>query len=151
VLKPAPAASVTASVLHAVASAHVPDAVFQVVHGDGETGEPLVEHPEVAAVSFTGSLTVGRTVATRAATRGARFQCEMGGYNATVVLADADVARASTAVAASAMGYAGQKCTATGRVVVEAPIYASSVTRWLRRSGLCSSATLLTRRARSGR
>jgi aldehyde dehydrogenase (NAD+) len=123
ILKPAPAASATAASLLDILSRRVPESTFQVVHGDAETGEPLVDHPGVAAVSFTGSLAVGRSVASRVASRGGRFQCEMGGQNATIVLADADVARASGAIAASAMGYAGQKCTATGRVLIESAVY----------------------------
>jgi alpha-ketoglutaric semialdehyde dehydrogenase len=123
ILKPAPAASATAAALLEIVSTHMVETAFQVVHGDAETGEPLVDHPGVAAVSFTGSLAVGRSVAVRVAARGGRCQCEMGGHNASIVLADADVERASVAVAASAMGYAGQKCTATGRVLIESTVY----------------------------
>src|SRR5207237_980240 len=76
---------------------------------------------DVAAVSFTGSDRVGRGVAVALAGRGAAAQCEMGGQNASIVLADADIDAAAGMIAAAAMGYAGQKCTATGRVVCEAP------------------------------
>jgi aldehyde dehydrogenase (NAD+) len=73
----------------------------------------------VRAVSFTGSMKVGTQVATVAAKRNVRFQTEMGGKNVAIVLADADVAQAAALVAAGAMRYAGQKCTATSRVIVE--------------------------------
>ena len=123
ILKPAPAASATGAALFDIVSGRIPKSTFQIVHGDAETGGPLIDHPGVAAVSFTGSLAVGRSVASHVASRGGRFQCEMGGQNASIVLADADVTRASAAIAASAMGYAGQKCTATGRVLIESPVY----------------------------
>jgi alpha-ketoglutaric semialdehyde dehydrogenase len=74
-------------------------------------------------VSFTGSSEVGRQISRRAAERGARVQAEMGGQNPSVVLADADLDRAATAIAYAAMGYAGQKCTATSRVIVEDAVY----------------------------
>jgi aldehyde dehydrogenase (NAD+) len=69
-------------------------------------------------VSFTGSVAVGRQVAIAAASNGIPAQAEMGGQNASIVLADADLDRAATTIAAAAMGYAGQKCTATSRAVV---------------------------------
>jgi aldehyde dehydrogenase (NAD+) len=72
----------------------------------------------VDCVSFTGSVAVGRRVAVAATERGLPSQAEMGGLNASIVLADADPERAATVVAGAAMGYAGQKCTATSRAIV---------------------------------
>ena len=69
------------------------------------------------------SVPVGRDVVARVAARGGRVQAEMGGQNASIVLADADFGRAATAIAYAAMGYAGQKCTATSRILVEAAAY----------------------------
>jgi aldehyde dehydrogenase (NAD+) len=123
VLKPAPSAAATCLLLHEIATQELPPGVFEVVLGDAETGTALVSHPGVAAVSFTGSVSVGRSVAERASRRGARFQCEMGGQNASVVLADANLDAAAAAVTYAAMGYAGQKCTATSRIIVEQPVY----------------------------
>jgi alpha-ketoglutaric semialdehyde dehydrogenase len=123
VLKPAPESAAVATLLHEITSKHLLEGAFQLVYGDKETGEPLVDHPDVAAVSFTGSVAAGSTVAARAAARGARVQCEMGGQNPSVVLSDADLDFAAHTVASAAMGYAGQKCTATSRVIVEAPVY----------------------------
>lgn len=123
VLKPAHAATAIALFLKEVAARHLPDSVLQVLPGGSETAGALLDHPDVTAISFTGSLQVGGIVAQRAASRGARFQCEMGGQNASVVLADADLDRAATTIAYAAMGYAGQKCTATSRVIVEAKAY----------------------------
>jgi acyl-CoA reductase-like NAD-dependent aldehyde dehydrogenase len=123
VLKPAPHATATAQLLAAIASQHLPDGVLRLALGDAETGGPLVDHPDVAAVSFTGSVAVGQSIAAQAAGRGARVQCEMGGQNASVVLADADLGAAADTISFAAMGYAGQKCTATSRVIVESSVY----------------------------
>jgi aldehyde dehydrogenase (NAD+) len=102
-----------------LADAGVPPGVLNTVLGDGaDVGERLVDHPEVRAVSFTGSTSVGRRLASRLADRGARSQLEMGGKNAIVVLADADLQAAAQATAWGAFASAGQKCTAVSRVIV---------------------------------
>jgi acyl-CoA reductase-like NAD-dependent aldehyde dehydrogenase len=123
VLKPAPEAAGITQTLTEIVSGHVPEGVLEVAHGDRETGEPLVEHPDVAIISFTGSVSVGRHVARAAAGRGAKVQCEMGGQNPAIVLGDADIESAAKTIAYAAMGYAGQKCTATSRVIVEANVF----------------------------
>ena len=123
VLKPSSAAAATALVLGDILGAVLPPDVFSVVLGGAETAQALIGHPGVAAVSFTGSSAVGRDVAVRAVARGCRVQAEMGGQNPSVVLADADLERAAAAIAYAAMGYAGQKCTATSRVIVAEQVY----------------------------
>ena len=123
VLKPAPQSTIIAQSLTEIMTRHLPEGAFQLVAGDAETGEPLVNHPDVAAVSFTGSTEVGRIVAQQVVGRGAKVQCEMGGQNPSVVLAGADLDDAAQTIAYAAMGYAGQKCTATGRVIIEDAIY----------------------------
>jgi acyl-CoA reductase-like NAD-dependent aldehyde dehydrogenase len=125
VLKPAPESSATTSLLHDIVAAHLPDDVFTVVLGDVETGRALVDHPGVPAISFTGSVPAGHAVAGRGAGRGARVQCEMGGQNPSIVLDDADLDAAAKTIAYAAMGYAGQKCTATSRVLIEESAYDS--------------------------
>ncbi len=122
-LKPASAAAACAMLLHQILSAHLPAEVFQVVLGGAATAEPLLDQPAIAAVSFTGSVPVGRSVARRVHERGGRVQAEMGGQNPSIVLADADLDRAAGNIAYASMGYAGQKCTATSRVIVEQGIY----------------------------
>jgi alpha-ketoglutaric semialdehyde dehydrogenase len=122
-LKPAPAATVIAGTLAPIVARYLPEGVFQVVPGGAETGKLLVEHPDVAAVSFTGSIGVGRSVARQAVSRGAKVQCETGGQNPTVVLADADLDRAAETIAYAAMGYAGQKRSATTQVIAEEIVY----------------------------
>ena len=120
VLKPAELASHVATLLAETAvAAGIPPGVFNVLPGSGMTvGEALIRADEVAAVSFTGSGRVGAMVAAIAAERNIRYQTEMGGKNVAIVLPDADLTQAATLTAAGAMRYAGQKCTATSRVVV---------------------------------
>lgn len=122
-LKPAPASTVIAGTLGTIVASHLPEGTFALVPGDGETGEVLVERPDVAAVFFTGSTAVGRIVASQAVSRGAKVKCEMGGPNSSIVLSDADLDRSAKTIAYAAMGYAGQKSTATSRVVVESSVY----------------------------
>lgn len=119
VLKPAEMSSHVASLLAETAAGTLPAGVFNVVPGSGAgVGEALLRAPEVAAISFTGSGRIGARVATIAAERNIRYQTEMGGKNVAIVLSDADLAQAASLTAGGAMRYAGQKCTATSRVVV---------------------------------
>ncbi len=123
VLKPAPASTVVAGTLGTIVAQHLPEGAFEIVTGSAETGKPLVDHPDVAAVSFAGSMEVGRLVTQQVAGRGAKVRCEMGGQNSSVVLANADLDAAAENIAYAAMGYAGQKYTATSRVIVEDSVY----------------------------
>jgi acyl-CoA reductase-like NAD-dependent aldehyde dehydrogenase len=116
VLKPSPDATACAELLGEIMSRHLPSGLFVVTPGGGEAGEAVVANCDV--VSFTGSAAVGRAVSVAAATRGIAVQCEMGGQNAAIVLRDVDPASTAALVAGAAMGYAGQKCTATRRVIV---------------------------------
>ncbi|NHC47245.1 aldehyde dehydrogenase family protein [Motilibacter aurantiacus] len=115
-LKPAEEAPACAERLAELLAASLPADVLTVLQGGGETGAAVVGVADV--VSFTGSEAVGAVVRRAAAERGVPAQCEMGGQNASVVLPDADLDAAAAAIAGAAMGYAGQKCTATSRVVV---------------------------------
>jgi alpha-ketoglutaric semialdehyde dehydrogenase len=124
ILKPSSAAAATALALADILGAHLPRDVFQVVLGGATTAGVLLDDPGVGAISFTGSSEVGRDVSRRAAQRGCRVQAEMGGQNPSIVLADADLDRAAAGIAYATMGYAGQKCTATSRVIVEDAVYA---------------------------
>lgn len=104
--------------------AGLPDGVFNLVTGSGSVaGQALVDHPDVTAISFTGSESVGRALERRIVERGAKIQLEMGGKNPVVVMADANFDLAVEMVTRGSMRSAGQKCTATSRVFVEKPIY----------------------------
>lgn len=97
-------------------------AQFQVVQGAGAAGAGLVEHAGVKAISFTGSDKTGSLISVACAQRNKKFQTEMGGKNVAIVLGDADLTLAANLVAGGAMRFAGQKCTATSRVVVESSV-----------------------------
>lgn len=115
-LKPAPEATGCALRLAELLHQSLPADLFAVVPGAGETGQAVVQEADV--VSFTGSVAAGGAVREAAAKRGVPVQCEMGGQNASIVLPDVDVEATAAVLAGAAMGYAGQKCTATSRVVV---------------------------------
>src|SRR5262249_26016731 len=105
--------------------AGLPAGVFNLVVGRGsEVGTPLVAHPLVRAVSFTGSVEVGTQVRGEATKLGKRAQLELGGHNPLLVMADADLDRAAEAAYAGAFWSAGQKCTATRRIYVQEQVYA---------------------------
>lgn len=124
VIKPsslAPGAVLTlVEILH---EAGVPGEVLQVVLGSSSVGEALADDRHVRAVSFTGSNAVGNALGARLSARGVRFQGELGGNSPLVVLADADVELAARLACDGAFLAAGQKCTATRRVIAEEPVY----------------------------
>jgi alpha-ketoglutaric semialdehyde dehydrogenase len=122
--------------LHLAACLHeggLPPGVLNVVVGRGsDVGTPLVNHPQVRAISFTGSVPVGEQVRAAAA-QGKRVQLELGGHNPLVVLADADLDRAAEAAYAGAFWSGGQKCTATRRIYVQDEVYDDFRSRLLSR------------------
>lgn len=104
--------------------AGLPDGVFNVIQGKGQTaGAPLVEDERVAVISFTGSTGVGRWIAERAGRRLGRVSLELGGKNPFVVCDDADLDQAAHWAALSAFSNAGQRCAAGSRVIVFKPVY----------------------------
>ena len=104
--------------------AGAPPGVLQIVHGYGpEAGAPLVEHPDVALVSFTGSCGVGRWIAETAGRRLAKVCLELGGKNPLVVCNDADLERAVQAAIGSAFSNAGQRCASGSRLIVFDEVY----------------------------
>ncbi len=121
VWKPADLVPLTAVHLtRALIDAGLPGGVLNLVLGKGsEVGDVLTGHSEVAAVSFTGSNTVGRRIQNLAGAAGKKVQLELGGKNPAIVLADADLERTAKEVASAAFAGSGQKCTATSRVIVE--------------------------------
>jgi len=124
VFKPAEDTPLVATELvRLLAEAGLPEGVLNLVHGVGEeTGAALVEHPDVALVSFTGSTEVGRQVAIRGAELMKRVSLEMGGKNAILVLEDADLDLALEGIVWSAFGTSGQRCTAASRILVQREI-----------------------------
>ena len=99
-----------------------PGTVNLVTGTGGDVGDAIVESPDVSVISFTGSSATGKRIAERAARRLKRVSLELGGKNAIVVLADADLDLATDGILWSAFGTTGQRCTAASRVIVEAPV-----------------------------
>ena len=118
----------------AFAAAELPPGVLNVVTGRGATvGAAFVREPGVRAISFTGSVATGSALRDEATPLGKRVQLELGGHNPVIVMADADLDRAAEAAYAGAFWSAGQKCTATRRIFVEADVYDAFRLRLLRR------------------
>ncbi|WP_437583252.1 aldehyde dehydrogenase family protein [Paramicrobacterium sp. CJ85] len=120
VLKPAEITPMSATHLGlALRDAGLPAGIFNVVHGRGSVvGEALANDKRIAALSFTGSTSVGLKLQQTLGARRARAQLEMGGKNGVLVLDDADAKKAAQVVAAGAFSLTGQACTATSRVYV---------------------------------
>ena len=125
VFKPADLVPGTAHALSdIIVRAGVPSGVFNLVMGRGSVvGEALLTHPDVAAISFTGSVATGRTIAAKCAEGMKKFQLEMGGKNPLVVLDDADLGVAVDCAANGAFFSTGQRCTASSRLIVTAGIH----------------------------
>ena len=118
VLKPSerdPTASTIVAELWSEAG--LPDGVFNVVHGDKEAVDAILDHPDVAAVSFVGSTPIARYIRERGTANGKRVQALGGAKNHAVVLPDADVEYAADHLVAAAFGSAGERCMAISAVV----------------------------------
>ena len=113
--KPAEIASLTATrMMEIFEKVNLPDGVLNLVVGKGSVvGQVLVEEVDINALSFTGSTVTGLSIASLCAKRNIKYQTEMGGKNAAVVLKDADLEHAIPAILSGAFRSAGQKCTAT--------------------------------------
>jgi aldehyde dehydrogenase (NAD+) len=106
----------------------IPAGVFNLVMGRGRViGDALVRHPGIAAISFTGSVRVGRGIAAACVENGKKVQLEMGGKNPQVVLDDADLKQAVELSAQSCFYSTGQRCTASSRLIVTDKIYPAFV------------------------
>jgi aldehyde dehydrogenase (NAD+) len=107
-----------------LAAAGIPPGVFNLVMGSGSVvGETLVNHRDVAALSFTGSMETGQSIARKAVARMAKIQLEMGSKNPLVVLDDADLPTAVNVAVQGAYFSTGQRCTASSRLIVTEGIH----------------------------
>jgi aldehyde dehydrogenase (NAD+) len=125
VFKPADLVPATAHALaDIIVRAGVPPGVFNLVMGRGSiVGDALVKHPDVAAISFTGSVATGRQIAADAVAGMKKFQLEMGGKNPLVVVDDADLNVAVECAVNGAFFSTGQRCTASSRLIVTEGIH----------------------------
>lgn len=137
VLKPAGLTPLSAwHLAEALADAGLPPGVLNLVYGAGSSvGSAIATDRRIAAVSFTGSNGVGRTIEEQVLARRGRVQLEMGGKNPLIVLDDADPARAAAIAAESAFGATGQACTATSRVIATPGIHDDLVEALIAQAG----------------
>lgn len=113
--------------------AGIPAGVLNVVHGTGrEAGEPLCKHPDVRAISFTGSTVTGNRIVQSAGLK--KFSMELGGKSPFVVFEDADVDRALDAAIFMIFSNNGERCTAGSRILVQKNLYATFVDRFVARA-----------------
>jgi len=131
VFKPAELTPATSALLTEIyEEAGLPPGVFNMIVGRGSVvGDAMVAAPELRAISFTGSNSVGGALYVKAAQRGAKVTCEMGGKNAVIVMPDADLDKAAIAIHGGAFGSTGQRCTATSRVIAHPDIKKALVDR----------------------
>jgi len=134
VLKMSELSPMTASRLGELAlEAGIPAGVFNVVHGyGGAVGEPLVKHPDVRAISFTGSTVTGNRIVQQAGLK--KFSMELGGKSPFVIFDDADFERALDAAVFMIFSNNGERCTAGSRILVQQSIYAKFVDRFVQRA-----------------
>ncbi|MBC5782481.1 5-carboxymethyl-2-hydroxymuconate semialdehyde dehydrogenase [Ramlibacter sp. USB13] len=134
VLKMSELSPMTASRLGELAlEAGIPAGVLNIVHGYGkDAGEPLVRHPDVRAISFTGSTATGNRIVKEAGLK--KFSMELGGKSPFVVFDDADFERALDAAVFMIFSNNGERCTAGSRILVQKPIYAKFVERFVARA-----------------
>jgi 5-carboxymethyl-2-hydroxymuconic-semialdehyde dehydrogenase len=134
VLKMSELSPLTAARLGELAlEAGVPPGVLNIVHGFGkEAGEPLVAHPDVRAISFTGSTATGNRIVQMAGLK--KFSMELGGKSPFVVFDDADLARALDAALFMIFSNNGERCTAGSRILVQKSVYADFAARFAERA-----------------
>lgn len=122
VVKPSPVTGKTVELVVRALAPSFPPGLIALLQGGGAVGGALVDGPEVAAVSFTGSTSVGRAIGCRVAARGIPYLAEMGGKNVLYIDRHANLDAAIDAALAGAFAMAGQKCTATGLLFVHADV-----------------------------
>lgn len=116
-------------------AAGIPPGVVNLLHGHGEeVGAAIVGHPDVPVISFTGSTETGRSIGRVCGEMHKRLSLEMGGKNAQIVLADADMELAIDGVLWGAFGTTGQRCTATSRLLLQDDIHDAFVARLIERT-----------------
>ncbi|WP_288251554.1 aldehyde dehydrogenase [uncultured Hydrogenophaga sp.] len=137
VVKPSEHASVsTLEFAELVKEAGFPPGVFNVVTGGAEAGRALVDAPEVARVSFTGSPGVGREIAAAAGRRLVPVTLELGGKSPNIIFDDADLNKAVVGALAGIFGATGQTCVAGSRLLVQRGVYDEVVRRVAERAGM---------------
>lgn len=121
---PSDAPAVAAEFVKAFEEAGLPPGVLNMVTGSGrEVGEPILTHPDIVGISFTGSSETGKRIAEVAGKQLKKISLELGGKNGMIVMEDADLELALDGVLWGAYGTTGQRCTATSRLILHEAIY----------------------------
>jgi betaine-aldehyde dehydrogenase len=123
VLKPAETTPITTLKLGEIAAEFLPKGVLNVIGGRGETGQALVQHPDIRMVSLTGSVDTGKWIARAASDTLKRVHLELGGKAPVVIFDDADMETALETIAGTGFYNAGQDCTAATRVLASGRVY----------------------------
>lgn len=124
VWKPAVENALTAQlIVQYLKEAGLPEDVIILLQGGAEIGSVIVENKQISAITFTGSNAVGQIIAKQAVAQNKKYQLELGGKNAAIVLQDANLKQAAKLVIEGAMKQTGQRCTATSRVYIEEGVY----------------------------
>ncbi|MFP3283094.1 MAG: aldehyde dehydrogenase family protein [Nitrososphaeria archaeon] len=134
VVKPAPATPLSPLLMAEIMyGAGLPRGALSVVPGTAAAGEALVSSPKISGITFTGSTSVGLTIASRASALGKRIMMEMGGSDPLIVMEDADLEAAAAIAARARFEYAGQNCNAAKRVLVSESVYRGFLEMFVRR------------------
>lgn len=133
VAKPSEMTPLTANLLaKTLDDIEFPKGVVNIVHGLGpSTGQAILEHPDIRAISFTGGTQTGKIVAKTAGPMFKKLSLELGGKNATIILDDADLETAAAGAAKAAFTNSGQVCLCGSRVLIDAKIYDAFVTKFI--------------------
>jgi len=137
VFKPASDTPATATMLVKILEeSGLPAGVLNLVHGGGnEVGMAIVEHPDINAISFTGSTIVGKKISEVGSKTLKRISLELGGKNAQIVMDDADLSLALEGILWGAFGTTGQRCTATSRLILHEKIHDEFMKMLIERAG----------------
>jgi aminomuconate-semialdehyde/2-hydroxymuconate-6-semialdehyde dehydrogenase len=136
IAKPSEVTPVTAYLLsHICREAGLPDGVLNIVHGPGHiTGEAIIKHPEIKAISFTGSTRAGERIASVAAPKFKKLSLELGGKNPNIIFADCDWEKMIKTTIDSSFSNQGQICLCGSRILIEESIYEKFKTSFVERT-----------------
>jgi aminomuconate-semialdehyde/2-hydroxymuconate-6-semialdehyde dehydrogenase len=136
IAKPSEVTPVTAYLLaHICKEAGLPDGVLNIVHGTGNiTGEAIIKHPEIKAISFTGSTRAGQRIASVATPKFKKLSLELGGKNPNIIFADCDWDKMMKATIESSFSNQGQICLCGSRILIEESIYEKFKTTFVERT-----------------
>ena len=125
IAKPSEVTPVTAYLLaHICKEAGLPDGVLNIIHGTGQvTGEAIIKHPDIKAISFTGSTKAGERIASVAAPKFKKLSLELGGKNPTIIFADCDWDKMMKITIESSFSNQGQICLCGSRILIEESVY----------------------------